>query len=118
MFDRRMNIRSNPVTAIAALSLTALTPVIAAAGTADGTITNLYQRSTDGLMVVNVSGAATGRPACATTQAYWIVKDENSSVGKGHFAMLLAALVAGKHVRVTGTNACTRWSDGEDIQYV
>lgn len=91
---------------------------VAPAGTAEGQITNFYQRSSDGLIIVYLSGAVTGRPGCAASTSYWMVKDENSNAGKGHFAMLLAAQMAGKNVRIIGANTCVRWGDGEDIQYI
>ena len=49
---------------------------------------------------------------------YWMVRDENSNAGKGHFAMLMGAKLAAKAVAIQGSNACTRWVDGEDIEYV
>jgi hypothetical protein len=46
----------------------------AGADTAEGTITNLYQRVTDGLVIIYLSGAVSGRPACASATTYWMVK--------------------------------------------
>jgi hypothetical protein len=107
------------VDGLAALCALALNATISAhAGTVEGTISHLYQRSSDGLVILYVSGTASGRPTCAASTVYWIVKDENSSAGKGHFAMLLAAKIAGKSVRIVGANTCVRWGDGEDINYV
>ncbi|MEE4243956.1 MAG: hypothetical protein V2I33_01015, partial [Kangiellaceae bacterium] len=57
---------------------------------------------------------ATGKPACATT-GYWMIKDENSPAGKTQISQIIAAKLAGKKIRVVGSNACTRWPDGEDI---
>lgn len=92
--------------------------VAVSAGTAEGQITNFYQRASDGLIIVYLSGAVSGRPGCASATTYWIVKDENSNAGKGHFAVLLAAQMAGRNVRIIGSNSCVRWGDGEDIQYI
>ena len=104
-------------TTFASLAIAALVPAATWAGTVEGTIGSLSQRASDGLIVVYISGTNSGRPTCAYQQ-YWLVKDENSSVGKGQYAMLLAAKLAGKSVRLVGSNTCTRWSDGEDINYI
>ena len=87
-------------------------------GSAMGTITYLYQRTSDNLIFVYVTGAVSGRPACAANSTYFMVRDENSSTGKGQFATLLAAKLAGKTVSIQGMNTCVRWGDGEDIEYV
>lgn len=110
-----MNIRK---AALATLAIAASLPGGAWAGTVEGTISGLTQRASDGLIVVYISGTSSGRPACASSQVYWLIKDENSNVGKGQYAMLLGARLAGKTVRVVGSNTCTRWGDGEDINYV
>jgi hypothetical protein len=88
------------------------------AGTVTGTVTMVSQRASDGLMVVVINGTNSGRQSCAQAMSCWIVKDENSAVGKGHYTMLLAAQLAGKTVRITGLNTCTRWGDGEDINSI
>lgn len=103
---------------MASLAITALVPAATWAGNVEGMVGSLSQRASDGLIVVYISGTSSGRPACAASQLYWLVKDENSNVGKGQYAMLLAARLAGKTVRVVGSNTCTRWGDGEDINYI
>jgi len=108
------NLRNTLVGIVSAFTLTMLVPTEASAGSVEGTI-SFSQRSSDGLIVVYVSGAITGRASCASTTTYWMVKDENSNVGKNQFATLLAAKMAGKTVRIVGTNTCSRWADGEDI---
>jgi hypothetical protein len=102
-------------TAILAMALFATS---AFGGSATGTITYLYQRASDNLIYVYVSGAVANRPACAAGTTYFMVRDENSATGKGQFATLLAAKVAGKAVTIEGLNTCVRWQDGEDINFI
>jgi hypothetical protein len=103
---------------LVALASAVLPSAAVSAGTVEGMIGSLSQRAADGLIVVYINGANSGRAACAAGHVYWLVKDENSNVDKGHYAMLLAAKLAGKTVRVVGLNTCTRWGDGEDINYI
>jgi hypothetical protein len=93
-----------------------LAPLAASAGQVAGTINWLAHR-TDGLMYVSINGTRTGSPSCATI-GYFMVRDENSEVGKKQFAMLLAAKATGARVEITGKNTCLRWGDGEDIDEV
>lgn len=88
------------------------------AGVQEGTINVLYVRASDGLVWVELTGAATDKPACAKGHSYWMVKDENSAAGKKQLAMLLLAQATGKKIVISGSGACTRWSDGEDIETV
>ncbi len=84
------------------------------AGSQAGLITQVYKRESDGLLLIELSGSATGKPACAT-HSYWIIKDENSNTGKQQLAMLLMAKASGQAITIVGNNVCTRWSDGEDV---
>ncbi|KDM92375.1 hypothetical protein [Photobacterium galatheae] len=87
------------------------------AGYVKGTVTRLIVRD-DGLHYVHIDGQMKDRPACAQNHTYWMIKDENSAYGKSQYSMLLAAKASGKVVTVAGTGTCTRWKDGEDIEYV
>lgn len=88
------------------------------AGTQNGTVDALHIRASDGLVYFTLKGSTkTGSPACATI-AYWMIKDENSAAGKRHYAALLAAQMSGKTIYVTGSNTCSRWSDGEDVDNI
>lgn len=89
----------------------------AAAGSETGQIMYLRTRASDNLVYFALNGSASGKPACAR-YAYWMIQDENSATGKRQFAMLMSAMLAGKAVTVSGTGACTRWSDGEDVEEV
>ena len=48
----------------------------------------------------------------------WMIKDENSVVGKSQLSMLLTVYVSGKTVTVIGDGTCTRWHDGEDVNVI
>jgi hypothetical protein len=103
------------VTALATLCLS-MSP--AAASVQIGKITDLLVRAQDGLIAVEIEGGPrAAKPPCATMN-YWLIKAESSTTGKQQHATLLAAKLTGKSVRLVGSNQCTRWSDGEDIDSV
>ena len=87
------------------------------AGSQTGQITSVQVRASDGLIFVFLSGTATGRPSCATI-SYWMIKNENSTAGKQQLAQLLAARASGQQVTILGSNTCSRWPDGEDIDLI
>lgn len=89
----------------------------ALAGSQTGRIVHLHVRASDGLVYVVLDGALSGRPACATI-AYWMIKNETSSTGKQQLAQLLAAKASGQEITIVGTNTCSRWHDGEDIDEI
>ena len=82
-----------------------------------GQVTNIIVRE-DGLHWIYVSGTRSPKPACAGSNEYWMIKDENSLVGKAHFSMILSAYMSGKTVAIYGIGECTRWGDGEDIHSI
>ena len=79
-----------------------------------GRITSLLVRASDGLVAVELEGTRAAKPACAVYN-YWLIKTESTTAGKQQHATLLAAKLSGKSVRIVGSNQCTRWHDGEDI---
>lgn len=83
-----------------------------------GKVAEIHVRTSDGLQWVVMAGIPSGRPACAATQRYYMIRDEHSDAGKAQFAMLLSAQLGGRTVTVEGAGACTRWGDGEDIEGV
>lgn len=87
------------------------------AGSQTGEISQIIVRGKDGLTYFYLTGTANGRPACATNR-YWIIKDENSAIAQKQLALLIAAKAAGQTVSVGGLDTCTRWPDGEDLNYV
>jgi hypothetical protein len=87
---------------------------LAAAGAQGGKVLNLQVRASDGLIAFDLEGIHDQRPACAT-HSYWIIKDENSATGKRQLALLIAAQASGRPVFINGSNSCTRWVDGEDV---
>ena len=94
-----------------------MTTVALAGGGQTGKITFLTLRGSDGLVLVELAGSATGKPGCAL-YSYWILRDETSLIGKQQLAFLLAAKAAGQTVAISGTGSCSRWHDGEDIDTV
>lgn len=87
-------------------------------GTATGKVDKVFVRDSDGLTYFTLKDATVeNKPACATN-AYWMIKDENSESGKKQYSMILAAQASGKKVQVVGYNTCTRWGDGEDVNVI
>ena len=99
------------------ISFLSISNNIASAGQVTGTVKEIIVRAEDGLHYFYMNGTATDKPACATN-SYWMIKDENSAAGKAQFSMLLTAYVTGKIIKVTGSNSCTRWRDGEDASVI
>lgn len=88
------------------------------AGSQTGKVTNIIVRQSDGLHYFYMSGTGENRPDCAASHTYWMIKDENSTVGKTQFSMLLTAYASGRTITVAGTNTCTCWGDGEDVNVI
>ncbi|MCW8090203.1 hypothetical protein [Alteromonas sp. ASW11-130] len=88
------------------------------AGWQEGQITDILIRESDGLHYFNMQGQPSDRPDCATAYKYWMIKDETSDVGKAQLSLLLTAYAAGLNVVVKGSDQCTRWKDGEDVNYI
>ncbi len=100
---------------LASLSAVAVSPAIA--GTQTGFVKDIYVRDSDGLILVDLMGTASGHPVCAL-QPYWIIPNETTDNGKRLLSMLVAAQSAGRVVQIIGKDTCTRWPDGEDIDVV
>ena len=104
------------ITLVCATAIILLSPV-SFAGEVTGTVSTLMVRQSDGLTYFYMSGAPTGKPACASN-SYWMIKDENSEAGKKIYSLLLAAKISQTPIKVVGANTCTRWVDGEDVETV
>lgn len=88
------------------------------AGRQVGTVDWLIVRASDGLVYFGLEGAqATDKPDCAS-RSYWMIKDENSTIGMLQYSMLLSAHDSGRQVEVRGMNTCSRWGDGEDVNTI
>jgi hypothetical protein len=88
------------------------------AGQQSGTVSTLIVRASDGLVYFTVKGAPIANaPSCAT-HGYWMIKDENSNVGKQQYALILSAHATGKRINISGMNTCSRWGDGEDVNSI
>lgn len=98
-------------------TICALLATPAYSGQQTGLITQVITRASDGLVYFYMSGSPSDRPSCATN-SYWMIKDENSAAGKRQLAVLLTARATSKEVTVTGSNTCSRWGDGEDVEEV
>jgi len=90
----------------------------AMAGSQTGQVTQILKRANDGLIYIYMTGQGSGRPSCAANTTYWMVKDENSVTGKQQLALLMSARATSQTITIIGANSCTRWGDGEDIDYV
>ena len=100
---------------LASCCAVAVSPAIA--GTQSGFVKSIYVRDSDGLILVDIEGTASGHPVCAQ-QTYWIIPNETSDTGKRLLALLLSAQLSYRVVSITGKDTCSRWADGEDIETV
>lgn len=91
--------------------------VSVSAGEQSGKVQELIVRGSDGLHYFWLQGTSSGKPVCAKN-SYWMIRDENSSAGKAQLSILLSAQAQQKSIRVVGTGSCTRWADGEDVDYI
>jgi hypothetical protein len=82
-----------------------------------GKVKEIIVRGSDGLHFFWLEGSSSAKPVCAKN-TYWMIRDENSSAGKAQLAILLAAQAQQKPIKVVGSGSCTRWSDGEDVDYI
>jgi hypothetical protein len=67
--------------------------------------------NTNGYTFFYLSGTKTGNPACSTYDR-WVI-DNDWPVAKIQIATLLAAVVSGRPVAVSGTGNCAVWGDSE-----
>ena len=89
----------------------------ALAGVQTGTVSWLTVRHVDGLIYFVLDGdTKTGTEPCPGST--WVIADENSETGKKQYAMLLAAHVSGKQIRVHGANNCNRSQSGESVDWI
>lgn len=89
------------------------------AGDQGGYVSQLIVRASDGLVFVYLNGGPiSNRAVCSANTTYWIIKDETSNAGKQQFAQLMAAKAGNIPVHIYGAGTCTRWGDGEDINYI
>lgn len=113
--------KRNPGTACFITALMMTTPAlfgVAQASEITGTVRYIKIRASDGLHFVEINGTPSARPACAATYGYYIIRQEQSDVGKAHLAALMSAYFARRPIYIRGSGNCTRWGDGEDIEEV
>ena len=95
-----------------------LTSAGAFASHQSGKVTRIIIRDSDGLIYFYMDGAREGgKPACAT-HPYWMIRNENSETAKRQLAILMSARMSGMPITVIGSNLCTRWGDGEDVNEI
>lgn len=94
-----------------------VTNIAIAAGNQTGQVVRIFVRQTDHVVLVDITGTPTNKPACAP-YTYWIIKDETSVTGKQQLALLMLAKATGQTVNIAGTGDCTRFPSGEDIDVV
>lgn len=102
------------------LLVAALAPVSAHCGTMTGTIASItYSINTPNFVFIYLSNPSTGAPACAATQPNRMTLDLSTPMGKSLYANLLALKLTNPAGNVTlyGSNACSAWSDTENIHH-
>jgi hypothetical protein len=105
-----MNFRSLVVVA-ALISL----PSAASASQSSGGQVTYVVTTNAGIILFDVSGPRTTRPACAT-QARWAFNGATVA-GQTKLASLLTAYARQVSVTVYGTATCVSWGDTEEVDY-
>lgn len=88
-----------------------------AGGNQTGQVIRIFVRQSDHVVLVDIAGTPSNRPACAP-YTYWVIKDETSLTGKQQLALLMLAKATGQTVVISGTGECTRLPSGEDIDVI
>ncbi|MBJ9901578.1 hypothetical protein KTJ29_06995 [Acinetobacter bereziniae] len=88
------------------------------ASTYSGKISSIIVRDSDGLIYIYIDGQRTGNVPVCSEHSYMMIKNENSATGKRQLAQLLMAQATNKTVVIVGHETCTRWYNGEDINYL
>lgn len=88
------------------------------ASTYTGKISSIIIRDSDGLVYVYMEGQRVGNIPSCSAYNYMMIKNENSATGKRQLAQLLLAQATNKTVVIVGYDVCTRWANGEDINYI
>lgn len=91
------------------------TPSAAISSQSSGGQVTYITTMNNGIILFDVSGARTTRPACAT-QVRWAF---NGSTAAGHakLASLLTAYARQVTVNIFGTATCVSWGDTEEVDY-
>jgi hypothetical protein len=117
-----MNKRRNPLLVLAATLVGMSISSTAFAGSLGSyqLVTLLqFASSTSGTIVIaHFDADLTGRPSCASGSPNAVAFDVSTERGKTAFALLQGAMLSGKRVRVTGTNACTLHSSTENLGWL
>lgn len=71
----------------------------------------------NGVVIVYTSGSRTDAPVCALTYPDRFAFDSTTPAGKGQWAGILAAFIAGKRVFIGGTNTCSISAGSENLSY-
>ncbi|EOD5226008.1 hypothetical protein ACJXBB_001693 [Vibrio cholerae] len=88
------------------------------AGNQAGKVSWIVVHASYGLIYFGIDGSlASGKPHCASS-SYWMIRDENSNVGKQQYSMLLSAHASGKTIEAIGMNTCIPWANGEDVNSI
>lgn len=116
-----MNKRRNPLLVLAATLVGLSISSTAFAGSLPSySLVKLLQfaSSTSGTVVLaHFEMDLNGGPACATGRNA-VAFDVATERGKAQFALLQAAMLSGKKVKVTGTNSCSLHSNVENLGWL
>ena len=114
---------------IIAIVLLSLSTFPTFAGVITGKVIQINVRDDDGMHYFYLDNPTNDRAPCATND-YWVIKDENSAVGKAQLSLLLTAYSTDSKVKVKGFGpgnngpygTCDRDvslnSQGEDVRVI
>lgn len=93
-------------------------PFFAFSGEQQGLVTEIIVRESDGLHYFHLEGVHNNKPPCAKNHDYWMIRNEKSPAGQSQLSILLTAQAQQKPIHVVGFDTCSRWPDGEDVNYL
>lgn len=99
---------------LAVMAVTAISTASASTSN-QGSIGNITVQN--GKMFFEQRGSRTAAPTCSTQNYRWVF-DAQSPDGQAKAAVLLSAYALHKQIYVSGTGACSDWSDTESVDYI
>jgi hypothetical protein len=120
-----MNVKSRGI--LVSLLIFALGPAHAAGSCNGCTIKSLgagpyYDGicTSNACIFIDIAQTVTGKPGCSSNSAWDFVLDVNTASGRATYALLVAAMSAGKPVNIAGSNQCSLSASGlvENLYYV
>jgi hypothetical protein len=108
-------LRTKALAMIPAVAALIALPSAASASYSSGGQVTFILTTNAGIILFDVSGPRTTRPACAT-QMRWAFNG-STAAGQAKLASLLTAYARQASITVYGTATCVSWGDTEEVDY-